>query len=54
MIEQLEPEFSVAPQVLEAIENCVPVAKAIDEIERFAVFVLEKVIVCPPEVVLVA
>ena len=51
--EQLDPEFSVEPQVLEEIENCVPVARAIEEIDRFPVFVLEKVIVCPAEVVLV-
>ncbi len=49
VIEQLEPEFSVEPQVLEEIENCVPVARAIEEIDRVPLPVFEKIIVCPPE-----
>ena len=52
-IEQLEPEFSVEPHVLEEIENCVPAAKVMDEIDRFPEFVFEKTIVCPAELVLI-
>ncbi len=52
VIEQLEPEFSVPKQVLFVIENCVPVASATEEIERFPVFVPENVIVRPAELVL--
>ena len=54
VIEQLEPEFSVVPQVLEEIENCVPAVRATEEIDRLPVFVLERVIVFPAEVVPVA
>jgi hypothetical protein len=49
VIEQLEPGLSVEPQLLEEIENCDPVARAIEEIDKFPEFVFEKVIVCPPE-----
>ena len=54
VIAQLEPEFRVEPHVLEEIENWVPDARTIEEIDRFPMFVLEKVIVCPAELLFTA
>lgn len=53
VIVQLEPDASVEPQVFDVIANCVPVAKAMDEIDRLPVFVFDKVIACPAELVLI-
>ena len=50
VIEQLEPELKVAPQVFEVIENCVPAANATDEIATLPELVLEKVMVCAADV----
>ena len=54
VIEQLLPEAKVDAQVFDEIENCVPVARDIDEIERLPAFVLDNVIVCPIELELTA
>ena len=49
MIEQLDPELTAVPQVFEEIENCVPVASAMEETDRVPVLVFDRAIVCPPE-----
>ena len=54
VIEQLEPELNVVPQVLDEMEKCVPVARETEEMDSVPEFVFERTTACLAEPLLTA